>query len=289
MLGPFFRCKALLQLYRRRQLRLIFASPTRPDKTMGGPEDSFMTDHLDSLGDDPELSPAVPAQTPRHGFRGEPALAGAEVPLSLTIAISRETGSRGASIAKRVGGKLGWQVYTQELLEYIAQEGSFRQDLTNQLTPPGMQWLEEHFNLLQRRENLSSNPTVLDLSRIILALGTQGDVVLLGRGAGCILPARSTLNVRLIAPLSDRIAYASQWLRLSEEEASEYVRKRDAGRAEFLTTHFHHNPDDVYQYDLLLNTSLLGEELSAELIYRAAQAKKHNMFQTAEPDPDEAD
>lgn len=248
-----------------------------------------MTEHLNSLGDDPELSPAAPVQSPRHGFRGDPALTGRDGPPSLTIAISRETGSRGASIAKRVGDKLGWQVYTQELLEYIAQEGSFRQDLTSQLTPSALEWLEEHFKLLQRQQNLSSNPTVLDLSRIILALGTQGDAVLLGRGAGCILPARSTLNVRLIAPLGDRIAYTSQWLRLSEEEAADYVRKRDAGRAEFLTTHFHRNPDDVHQYDLLLNTSLLGEELSAELIFRAAQAKKQHMFQAAEPAPDEAD
>ena len=244
-----------------------------------------MSDHLNALGDDPELSPAAPAQSPHHGFRGEPALAGGDVPASLTIAISRETGSRGASIAKRVGDKLGWQIYTQELLEYIAQEGSFYHDLTHQLTPAGLQWLEEHFNLLQRRQNLSSNPTVLEMSRIILALGTQGDAVLLGRGAGCILPAPSTLHVRLIAPLADRIAYTSQWLRLSEEEAADYVRKRDAGRAEFLTTHFHRNPDDVHQYDMLLNTSLLGEELSAELIFRAARAKKENLFQAAETDP----
>jgi cytidylate kinase len=246
-----------------------------------------MTDLLNPHGEDADLSPATPVQTPRHGFRGDPALADAGVPASLTIAISRETGSRGASIAKRVGDKLGWQVYTQELLEYIAQEGNFRQDLTNQLTPAARQWLDEHFNLMLRRQNLSRNPNVVELSRIILALGTQGDVVLLGRGAGSILPSHSTLHVRLIAQLSDRVAYTSQWLRLSEEEAAEYVRKRDAGRAEFLTTHFHRNPDDMHQYDLLLNTSLLGEELSAELIFQAALAKKQNMNDVAEPDPED--
>ena len=44
---------------------------------------------------------------PRHGFQGDrgkpPAVRRA--PLGLTIAVSREAGARGASIARRVGGK----------------------------------------------------------------------------------------------------------------------------------------------------------------------------------------
>ena len=48
---------------------------------------------------------------------------------------------------------------------------------------------------------------------------------------------------------------------------------RDRSRAEFIDTHFHRQPADVYQYDLLLNSSLLGEDLCAELISQAARAK----------------
>ena len=47
----------------------------------------------------------------------------------------------------------------------------------------------------------------------------------------------------------------------------------DARRADFVAMHFHRQPSDVYQYDLLLNSSFLGEELCADLIARAAQAK----------------
>jgi hypothetical protein len=81
------------------------------------------------------------------------------------------------------------------------------------------------------------------------------------------------LNVRIVAPLSDRIAYMSQWLRLTEQQAAEEVRRRDSRRAEFIPTHFHRQPGDIYQYDLLLNSSLLGEEQAAELIAAAARAK----------------
>ena len=64
-----------------------------------------------------------------------------------------------------------------------------------------------------------------------------------------------------------------QWLRLTDEEAAERVRLRDARRAEFLATHFHRQPGESHQYDLLLNSSLLGEELCAELVAGAARAR----------------
>src|SRR5262249_57025902 len=109
-------------------------------------------------------------------------------------------------------------------------------------------------------------------------VGARGGGGPTGRGAGFFLPAETTLHVRVIAPLDDRIAYMSQWLRLTVEEATERVRLRDARRAEFLTTHFHRQPGEPHQYDLLLNSSLLGEELCAELIAHAARAQRAARF-----------
>jgi len=212
---------------------------------------------------------------PRHGNQGNRALppAAPSVPVSLTIAVSRETGSRGGTIAHRAARKLGWSVYNQELLEYIAQEGAFRQGVADNQTPAAAQWAESHLDVLLREQNLSQHPSIAELARVVLALGAQGECVLIGRGAGSILPAESTLDVRIIAPLPARIAYMSQRLRLSREAAALHVQERDEQRSEFIVTHFHRQPSDIYQYDLVLNSSLLGEELCAELIAQAARAK----------------
>lgn len=217
----------------------------------------------------------VMPESPHHGYRGEASpSAGADgTPAALTIAISREAGARGSTIGTLAAQKLGWQVYNQELLEYIAQEGAFRQNLVDTLSAEAARWAEERLQKLLREQNLSQHPSIMHLARIILALGAQGEVVVIGRGAGCILPPDSTLNVRIVAPLNDRIAYMSQWLRLTEKQAAEEVRLRDSRRAEFVPTHFHRQPGDIYQYDLLLNSSLLGEDLAAELIAAAARAK----------------
>jgi hypothetical protein len=219
--------------------------------------------------------PEALGETPRHGFQGDraPAPARDQVPAALTVAISREAGSRGSSIATRAGAKLGWQIYNQELLEYVAQEGVFRQDIVDGGSPAAVRWAEEQLQRLLREQNLSQHPSLIALARLILALGAQGEVVLVGRGAGCILPTKSTLHVRIVAPLPARVAYMSQWLRLTPDEAAEQVGVRDERRAEFIATHFHRQAADVHQYDLVLNSSLLGEEVCAELIAQAARAK----------------
>src|SRR5262249_17303114 len=158
-----------------------------------------------SFAEDLDL-PLVPVgEAPRHGFRGQPDEEPARIPASLTIALSREAGARGGTIARRAGVKLGWQVYSQDLLEYIAQEGNFRQEVLDLLPAAANLWVEEQLNLLLKQQNLSRHPSICELARMVLSIGAQGEAILLGRGAGCILPARTTLNVRLVAPLSDRV------------------------------------------------------------------------------------
>ena len=216
---------------------------------------------------------------PRHGFQGDRGAVPPvrSVPAGLSVAVSRESGSRGGTIARRVARKLGWQIYDQELLEYMAQETAVRQGVLEGLQGPAGAWVEERMDRLLREQNLSQHPLVGDLARVVLSLGAQGSVVLIGRGAGCILPRETTLNVRIVAPLPERVAYMSQWMRLTQEEAAERVGSRDRVRNEFVATHFHRHPGDVHQYDLVLSTCLLGEDVCAELIAQAARARAAQM------------
>src|SRR5262245_51761222 len=216
-----------------------------------------------------------PRESPRHGFQGDrgappPPRSG---PSALTIAFSREAGARGGTIARRVGRKLGWQVYDQELLEFMAQEALVRQGVLDAPPATPADWVEARLQQLIRERGITGHPSIVNLARVVLALGTQGQVVMIGRGAGCVLPRETTLNVRIIAPLHERIAYMGQWLRLTVEEATERVRLRDERRREFVANNFHRDPNEVHQYDLILNSSLLGEDVCAELIAQAARAR----------------
>lgn len=212
---------------------------------------------------------------PRHGFQGDRGAARSrrEAPLGLALTLSRESGARGGTIGRLVGKRLGWQVYDQELLEFMAQDAVARQGLLENLSPPCARWVESRLSELKRLHGFGEGDNLLHLARLVLALAARGEAILVGRGAGCILPRDTTLNIRIVAPLPQRIAYMSQWLRLSLAEAAEKVRSRDERRAAFITTNFHTPPGDVQQYDLVLNTSQLGEEACAELIAQAARLR----------------
>ncbi len=223
-----------------------------------------------------------PRESPRHGFQGDrgappPPRSG---PSALTIALSREAGARGSTIARRVGRKLGWQVYDQELLEYMAQDAIVSQGVLDAPPATPADWVEASLQRLIHEGTLNEHPSMVNLSRVVLALGAQGQAVLIGRGAGCLLPRDTTLNVRIVAPLHERIAYMGQWLRLTVEEAAERVRLRDERRTEFIANNFHRDPADVHQYDLVLNSSLLGEDACAELIAQAARARSAQLTQS---------
>src|SRR5438552_5146530 len=112
---------------------------------------------------DVELESTPADASPLHGFQGDraPRPVPPDVPAALTVALSREAGSRGGSIARRAARKLGWEVYNQELLEYIAQEGAFRRDMAETLSAVATAWAEQRLHSLERELSLGDQPSLL--------------------------------------------------------------------------------------------------------------------------------
>ena len=81
-----------------------------------------------------------------------------------------------------------------------------------------------------------------------------------------ILPAETTLRVRLVASVHDRISALAQMLNISTQEAAHRVREIDRERVDFVQDHFQRDPTDPRQYDLVLNTGRLTVTALAGLI-----------------------
>src|SRR5436190_24232141 len=62
---------------------------------------------------------------------------------AFTIALSREAGTPGTSVARALGTRLGWAVYDHELLERIAQETGLRVNLLQSVDERHKGWLTE--------------------------------------------------------------------------------------------------------------------------------------------------
>lgn len=198
---------------------------------------------------------AASLESPRHPF---------------TITLEREAGARGTSVAQEVGRRLGWPVYDHALLERIAEDSGLRASLLESVDERRVGWVKESFQeFVQAFAEVSFATTssyVHHLVRTLLALGANGECVIVGRGACFVLPRETTLSVRLMAPLPERIAMLARELGVSAHEAEREVRRIDRERTDFIRNTFSKDPFHPLHYDQVLNSARLSVAGCAEVI-----------------------
>ncbi len=199
-----------------------------------------------------------------------------ETAQTFTIALSREAGTQGTLIANEVGQRLCWHVYDHELLEQIAREMGLRTALLESVDERQQSWMHQSIEAsLATLMTGESAPWAIEsayvhhLVETVHALGVHGECVIVGRGAGFILPPERTLRVHLVGSLRDRIAVVAGHRGLSEHDAANLVRTLDHERNEFVAKHFFRNPNDPSNYDVVLNVPRLTVKHAADLIIEA--------------------
>ena len=219
---------------------------------------------------------------PLHGFRGDTEAARPAQPHGLTVAVSREAGARGTTIARKVAEILDWQLFDPDTLDYLTQDDTARAQLLADVPPDALAWADARLAQLQHAPELGAEGETLRLVRLVLAVAARGNVVIVGRAAGFLLPRETTVHVRIIAPLEARVAYMAQELRMTRPEAVEEVRARDERRARFLDRPLALDASDLTAYDVVVNSDRLGVEGAAQFVGWAVRTKQ--MFtELAEP------
>jgi len=188
------------------------------------------------------------------------------------ICISRETGAGGGTIARLVGQRLDWKVYDHELLEAIAHRMGLPVDEVrsfDELAPSVVQdWL-----LPLREEHYAPQEAYLDhLAKLVEAIGRAGESVLVGRGAGFLLPRETTLSLRIIAPLRIRALRLAERMGVSVRTARRAARDLDRRRSQFDRTMHRMASADPHNYDMVLDSHSLGLDIAVEVVARAVEA-----------------
>jgi cytidylate kinase len=185
---------------------------------------------------------------------------------AFTIALSRETGARGTSVARALANQLDWHVYDHELLELIAKEMGLRTRLLESVDERHMSWVRETLAGFSLVPEVTETSYVRHVVETMLSLASHGSCILVGRGAPHVLPAGTTLRVRLVAPLEDRINVMSHELHLTHQEAARRVQTTDRERAAFIKEHFQKDAENPDNYDLILNSTRFTVDECAEVI-----------------------
>ena len=187
------------------------------------------------------------------------------------ICISREAGAGGGALARLVGERLGWKVYDEELVEAIAHRMQVPIDEVRALDEQAPSMVQDWL-LPLREEYYAPQEAYLDhLAKLIEAIGRAGESILVGRGAGFMLPRETTLSLRVIAPLKVRAQRLAERMGVSVRTARRAARDLDRRRAQFDRTMHRANPNDPHNFDLVLDTGSLGLEIAAEVVVRAVE------------------
>jgi len=202
------------------------------------------------------------------------------------ITISRQYGSGGSEVAVRLASALGWAIYDNAVGEEVAPR--------LRMTPAEVSAREERVPSLVERMatamalgapemmpmvgDLAAQPSeermVLMTRRVIEDAVRAGPVVLVGRGAQCMLASRTdALHVFCYAPFEELVRYAVEVLDVPFPEAAKKVTEMNRHREEYVKHHFKRDWRDFANYDLCVNTARLGLDGSADLATRLARER----------------
>ena len=173
------------------------------------------------------------------------------------ITISREPGSGGRVVAKKLAAKLGFEVYHQEVLHEIAKRADVSEKLLETLDEKGLNVLEDCISSLVYDRHLWPDEYLKHLMKVIGAIGEHGRAVIVGRGANFVIPPENCFRLRVVAPQSVRIANLTRTYEVTAEDAKRRIIRTESDRRAFIRKYFNADIADPINYDLVINTGAL--------------------------------
>lgn len=197
------------------------------------------------------------------------------------ITIEREFGAGGTPIAEKLADRLGWKLWDQSLTAEIARLAQVdhtvvaRRDercdsLFYRLMKVYMRGSYERSLPVAGLDNFDSDRMVAFLRRVFERAATEGNCVIVGRGATYSLRDRDdAYHVFIYAPREDKI----RRLRASgksKDEAEELVETIDRERATFIQKYFGKEWPNRHLYHQMINSSVGDEVVIDEILHGVA-------------------
>jgi cytidylate kinase len=177
------------------------------------------------------------------------------------IAITRQPGCDGESIAKTLAKEFGLVLYDREIVEQIAEDTHVSEKMVATLGEKFHSELEDWLADFAGCANLSSCQYMKSLRSVLFTIATHGNAVILGRGANFILsPEKRTLGLCLVAPLEKRVRSIMQELLLSQEDALKHITRKEREQWSWIKEHCQADLNDATHYHMTINTALVKTE-----------------------------
>lgn len=179
------------------------------------------------------------------------------------ITISRELGSGGTTISLQVAKQLGYPLIDKDLIEAVLKQYGL----------VSFDDLYQSATSIWARFDPDNQLQLEMLNKTILAFASRDNSVILGRGGFAILQDyRNVINVRIQAPLPERVQHLMTSEGISSYQAAEErVKENDRVRNTFIETFYHVKWDAADYFDLVLDTSRVPIPLAVDWIVAAVK------------------
>jgi cytidylate kinase len=200
------------------------------------------------------------------------------------LTVNREFGSGGGRIAQTIAGWLGWKLLDRDIIDAIAYAAHVDKDVVRHYDEHVDSWLRRINQQAMRSAALAAglelgDDSVFDAEemvkisqKIIEKAWTDGNCVIVGRGAQCVLQHKlDVYHVFVYAPLKERLLR----LRTRLEKGAnieQRIRTVDEERAKYLQQYFGKNWCNMHLYDLMIS-SQTDEDATARAIVYAMRGK----------------
>ncbi|MCI8587341.1 MAG: cytidylate kinase-like family protein [Clostridia bacterium] len=124
------------------------------------------------------------------------------------ITISREFGSGGREIGKRLADELGFRYYDKEIITAISKETGMSEEYIKNISEKGIYPYAFQFaKSFAMLSGLQSNQTeiLVTQQKILKEIASKGNCIIVGRGANIILKEYNPMNIFVYADMESKI------------------------------------------------------------------------------------
>lgn len=201
--------------------------------------------------------------------------------MNTIITISRQFGSGGREIGKKLSERYNIPYYDKELIALAAKQSGYSEEVfakaderaTNSLL---YSLIMGSYNMGGRIATYNDMPIndklFLIQANIIKEAAQKGPCVIVGRCADYVLrDFKDVFHVFIYADKASRIEHSVKLHGLDPDKASDILTKKDKQRANYYNFYTNKRWDDTSNFHLMLNSAMFGLDGSVEIIADALE------------------
>ncbi len=194
------------------------------------------------------------------------------------VTIARQFGSLGRQVAQRMSEKLGIQFYDRDIVDSVAKKLNLPLSVVNENEESANKLMNTTFaymaHPLGKGASDIQNKIFESQQSIIKYVVERESCIVVGRCADYILSEEpNAVHIYIYAPYEDRVRNSVEELGIEINEAKRLIHSVDEARDSYHMNYAGFLPDDKRFKDILINSSLLGIEGTADYLAAVIRQK----------------